>query len=151
MWDTKSDTEQNVGAVHSEGDHQMAEEAAECEPVFEAAGDAHEDHNMANGEEDRDQDTNDNDLADLEELFYVIENLGAEDMKIIPADGSPPWSSLRSVKSAFLDNWEFHVGEVVPVRWTGNRDALAKVVDIKCLNDERLVLELAWYYTREEI
>jgi hypothetical protein len=55
------------------------------------------------------------------------------------------------VKSAFLDNWEFHVGKVVPVRCTGNRDALAKVVDIKCLNDERLLLELAWYYAQEEI
>jgi hypothetical protein len=36
--DTRSDTGQNVGAVHAEGDHQMAEGAAECEPVFEAAG-----------------------------------------------------------------------------------------------------------------
>jgi hypothetical protein len=54
------------------------------------------------------------------------------------------------VKSALLDNLEFHVGEVIPVRCTGNRNALAKVVDIKCLNDERLLLELAWYCTMPE-
>jgi hypothetical protein len=32
----------------------------------------------------------DSHLVDLEELFYVIENSGAEDMKIIPANGGPP-------------------------------------------------------------
>jgi hypothetical protein len=68
----------------------MAEGAAEGEPVFKATRDAYEDINIANGEEPRDQDTNDNDLADLKVLFYVIENSGAEDMKINPVDGSPP-------------------------------------------------------------
>jgi len=174
--DTRRDTGQNVGEIHADRDHDMAErgeDTAECEPVFEdghEAADADEDHNMVEGEDitsavaeepeagcnstpkgQEDHFTNDKDLEDHEELFYKIKNPGRKDLRVIPVAGGKLWSSLPSEVSALLDDWGFYVGDVVTVRCTGNPDSLAKVTDIRRLDHERHPLVLAWYYTGEEI
>ena len=94
---------------------------------------------------------NDEDLEDFEEEFYKIEDPGAKDLRPTPIAGGKPWSSLPSKESALLDDWNVKIGDVVFVRCIGNRDGLAKVSDIKNLDNERYLLVLIWYYTREEI
>lgn len=94
--------------------------------------------------------TRNKDLENREQLLYEIENSGTKDMKPIPIDGGKPWDTLRPVVSASLDKWTFHVGDNVTVRCTEN-NGLTKVSNIRRLDQERYLLVLAWYYTREDI
>jgi hypothetical protein len=105
--------------------------------------------------EDRDQDDQVTGISpnteDHEQEFYKIKNPGTKDLRPTPIAGSKPWNSLPSREFATLDDWKVNIGDVVYVRCTGNQDSLAKVSEIRYLGDERYLLVLVWYYTREEI
>ncbi|KAJ9654599.1 hypothetical protein H2201_008969, partial [Coniosporium apollinis] len=92
----------------------------------------------------------DEDLEPAEEL-YEFDNVGVEDLNPRPLKRGKPWNSLPSVRSAVQGPLTLYVGDTVFVCCTDSHDHLAKVTDLRDLEDGRYVVVFAWYYSRADI
>ncbi|KAJ5413632.1 hypothetical protein N7509_000259 [Penicillium cosmopolitanum] len=84
-----------------------------------------------------------------QELYYVSRE-GVEDFQPLPLNGAKPWKDLQKTDSAPLESWTLQRGFIVNVD-TGYGTSLAKVSDIRCLDDGRYIVVYTWLYTRDEI
>ncbi|KAJ9653448.1 hypothetical protein H2201_009141, partial [Coniosporium apollinis] len=89
-------------------------------------------------------------LSPAEEL-YGFDNGGAEHLNAWPLKHGRPWNSLPAVRSAMHGPLILHVGDSVFVRCTDSADHLAKIIEMRDLEDGRYVVVFAWYYTRADI
>ena len=83
--------------------------------------------------------------------LYEIEIEGVEVFNARLINGGRPWDSFPSPGFTMLDDWTLYIGDTIFVCITGREDGLAKVWEIKELNDGRWLLVLFWYYTRGEV
>ncbi|KAJ9651635.1 hypothetical protein H2201_009268, partial [Coniosporium apollinis] len=89
-------------------------------------------------------------LSPAEEL-YGFDNRGAEHLNTWPLKHGRAWNSLPAVRSAMHGPLTLHVGDSVFVRCTDSADHLAKIIEMRDLEDGRYMVVFAWYYTRADI
>jgi hypothetical protein len=87
----------------------------------------------------------------LADVLYLIKRDGVRDINPIAVSGAKPWRTLFRVGSAPLDNWCIHLGDIVTVCVSEEREDIAKVSDIRRLDDGRYVVVYTWVYTREQV